>query len=30
MKGKISINFANDSELEHIMQIFDQVKKGNK
>jgi len=25
-KGKISIPFANEEELEHIMSIFDQLK----
>ena len=26
-KGKISIPFANEEELEHIMRIFDSLKK---
>ena len=30
MKGKFSINFNNEDELEYIMQVFDKVKKGQK
>ena len=30
MKGKFSISFANEDELEYIMQVFDKVKKGQK
>ena len=30
MKGKFSINFSNEDELEYIMQVFDKVKKGQK
>jgi ParB family chromosome partitioning protein len=30
VKGKISINFSNEDELEFVMQVFDKVKKSQK
>jgi ParB family chromosome partitioning protein len=30
MKGKFSISFNNEDELEYIMQVFDKVKKSQK